>query len=70
MAVVFQVVRWRNMLSTGSQFTEVRLDKSPTTLIVGENGSGKCLDQNTRVDIRFEDKETENKFKMFLTGTV
>ena len=29
------------MLSTGSQFTEVRLDKSPTTLIVGENGSGK-----------------------------
>jgi len=37
----FRVVRWRNLLSTGSQFTEVKLDKSPTTLIVGENGAGK-----------------------------
>jgi len=39
--IKFRVVRWRNFLSTGSQFTEVKLDKSPTTLIVGENGAGK-----------------------------
>ena len=37
----FQSVRWRNFLSTGAHFTEVKLNKSPTTLIVGENGSGK-----------------------------
>ena len=29
------------MLSTGNQFTEIQLNKTSTTLIVGENGSGK-----------------------------
>lgn len=37
----FHAVRWKNFLSTGNQFTEVRLDRSPTTLIIGENGAGK-----------------------------
>lgn len=37
----FHTVRWKNFLSTGNQFTEVRLDRSPTTLIIGENGAGK-----------------------------
>jgi len=37
----FTNIKWRNFLSTGNQFTEVQLDKSPTTLIVGENGAGK-----------------------------
>jgi len=34
-------VRWKNFLSTGNQFTEIQLDRNPTTLIIGENGSGK-----------------------------
>jgi DNA repair exonuclease SbcCD ATPase subunit len=34
-------VRWKNLLSTGNQFTEIQLDRSPTTLIIGENGAGK-----------------------------
>ncbi len=29
------------MLSTGNQFTEIQLDRSKSTLIVGENGAGK-----------------------------
>jgi DNA repair exonuclease SbcCD ATPase subunit len=37
----FKTIKWRNFLSTGAQFTEVKLDHSSTTLIVGENGSGK-----------------------------
>jgi DNA repair exonuclease SbcCD ATPase subunit len=37
----FQTVRWCNFLSTGNAFTTIKLDKRPTTLIVGENGSGK-----------------------------
>ena len=37
----FKNIRWKNFLSTGNQFIEVHLDKTPTTLIVGENGSGK-----------------------------
>jgi DNA repair exonuclease SbcCD ATPase subunit len=39
--ITFKSVRWKNFISTGSQFTEVNLSKSPTTLIIGENGSGK-----------------------------
>ena len=39
--IIFKKVRWKNFLSTGNYFLEVELDRSPTTLIVGENGSGK-----------------------------
>ena len=37
----FRKVRWKNFLSTGQNFTEIDLKNQPTTLIVGENGSGK-----------------------------
>lgn len=39
--IIFKAIRWRNFLSTGNLFTEIRLDRSPNTLVVGENGSGK-----------------------------
>jgi DNA repair exonuclease SbcCD ATPase subunit len=39
--IVFEVVRYKNFLSTGNVFTEIQLNKNPTTLIVGENGAGK-----------------------------
>ncbi len=39
--ILFQKVRWRNFLSTGANFTEVVLTKSPNTLIIGQNGAGK-----------------------------
>ena len=41
MALHFTKVRWQNFLSTGNEFTEILLDKSASTLIVGENGAGK-----------------------------
>jgi DNA repair exonuclease SbcCD ATPase subunit len=37
----FQKIRWKNFLSTGDNFTEILLNKSPTTLILGVNGAGK-----------------------------
>ena len=39
--IIFETVRWRNFLSTGNNFTEIQLDRSSTTLIIGENGAGK-----------------------------
>jgi len=39
--IVFKKVRYKNFLSTGQQFIEIDLDKAPTTLVVGDNGSGK-----------------------------
>ena len=37
----FETVKWKNFLSTGNNFTEIQLDRNSTTLIIGENGSGK-----------------------------
>ena len=37
----FKSVKWKNFLSTGNLLTEVSLDKSKTTLIIGDNGAGK-----------------------------
>ena len=34
-------MRWKNILSTGNNFTEIQLDRNSTTLIIGENGAGK-----------------------------
>ena len=39
--IYFKNIRWKNLLSTGNQFTEIQLNNTSTTLIVGENGSGK-----------------------------
>ena len=39
--IQFKNIKWKNFLSTGNTFTEISLDKSPATLIVGSNGAGK-----------------------------
>jgi len=39
--IYFSKLRWQNFLSTGNQWTEIELNKSPSTLIVGENCAGK-----------------------------
>jgi DNA repair exonuclease SbcCD ATPase subunit len=39
--IIFKKLRWKNFLSTGNLFTEINLQGASTTLIVGENGSGK-----------------------------
>jgi DNA repair exonuclease SbcCD ATPase subunit len=39
--ITFKSVRYKNFLSTGNVFTEIKLNENATTLIVGENGAGK-----------------------------
>ena len=39
--IIFKKVRYKNFLSTGNQFIEIQLDRSQSTLVVGENGAGK-----------------------------
>ena len=39
--IIFKTVRWKNFLSTGNALSEIQLDASPATLIVGSNGAGK-----------------------------
>jgi len=40
-ALHFEKVRYKNILSTGNQWTEIVLDANKSTLIIGENGAGK-----------------------------
>lgn len=39
--ITFETLRWKNFLSTGNFFTEIQLNRSNNTLIVGQNGAGK-----------------------------
>ena len=39
--ITFEIIRWKNFLSTGNVFTEVELNKNSNTLIIGDNGAGK-----------------------------
>jgi DNA repair exonuclease SbcCD ATPase subunit len=39
--ILFKVIRWRNLLSTGNAFTEIKLNEHQNALIVGDNGAGK-----------------------------
>jgi DNA repair exonuclease SbcCD ATPase subunit len=39
--ILFQKIRYKNILSTGNTFTEIDLAQHPTTLVIGQNGSGK-----------------------------
>jgi DNA repair exonuclease SbcCD ATPase subunit len=39
--IIFRYVRWKNLLSTGNYYTEIKLNNDTNTLVVGENGSGK-----------------------------
>jgi DNA repair exonuclease SbcCD ATPase subunit len=39
--ILFQKIRWKNLLSTGNTFTEINFTRSTNTLIIGQNGAGK-----------------------------
>ena len=39
--IQFETLKYKNFLSTGNVFTEVNFQETPTTLVVGANGSGK-----------------------------
>ena len=54
--VVFKKLRWKNFLSTGNQFTEMDLSTSRVSLIIGKNGSGKCLRKTTKITVKDNEK--------------
>ena len=39
--IIFKKVRWKNLLSTGNNFTEIDLSSNHTTILLGQSGSGK-----------------------------
>ena len=41
MSIEFKYVKFKNILSTGNNFTTINLNANKSTLIIGENGAGK-----------------------------
>ena len=39
--ILFKSVKYKNFLSTGDKFTEINLNQTKSTLVVGQNGAGK-----------------------------
>ena len=39
--ITFESIKWKNFLSTGDQWSEIQLNETNSTLIVGTNGAGK-----------------------------
>ena len=39
--ILFETIRWKNFLSTGNHFSEIKFNQHASTLITGSNGSGK-----------------------------
>lgn len=67
--IIFKKLRYQNLLSTGNQFTELDLNRSRSTLIVGENGAGKCVDPSTQIEVQMDD-EIYKKYIEFLSGSI
>ncbi len=67
--IKFTRVFYKNFLSTGSGGVEILLDNIPSSLLVGQNGSGKCLHHSTQLSININNPDTLNKFKDYLYET-
>jgi DNA repair exonuclease SbcCD ATPase subunit len=39
--ITFKTIKWKNFLSTGNHWTEIKLNEFENTLIIGTNGAGK-----------------------------
>ncbi len=64
--IIFESVKWKNFLSYGNYWTEVKFTDAPTTLISGKNGCGKCVRKLTEIEISIEDPVIKQKFEEFL----
>ncbi len=58
---------WRNIGSYGNKKHKIELkNEGSLNMIMGSNGSGKCLDPHTEIDVFFEDSNLEEKFLNFI----
>jgi hypothetical protein len=62
----FHKIKFKNFLSTGNSPLEYQLDQHSHTLITAVNGSGKCLDAETEIEININNPEVEKIFKDYL----
>ena len=66
--IIFKTVRWKNFLSTGNEWNEIKLNENSTTLIYGSNGAGKCVKWNTEIEINISNPQVRQLFEDYLNG--
>jgi len=64
--IVFEQVTYKNFLSAGNKPITIQLNKVPITVVVGQNGSGKCLDPHTRINVRGITDEAHEALQRFV----
>jgi hypothetical protein len=62
MLIDFVSTRFKNILSYGNNITEFNYQKG-LNLITASNGSGKCVDENTIIEIEIDDAEIYKKMR-------
>jgi hypothetical protein len=55
-------LKYSNILSVGNHPIEIDYEKNRNILIVGKNGSGKCVHPRTNITVKFDDPEVEKLF--------
>lgn len=75
--IIFEKVKYKNILSVGNKFIEIDLKEHGTNVILGKNdasgksnGSGKCLRGSTEIDINFTNEQTKEKFINFFSSSI
>lgn len=61
-----QSISIKNVLSYGERPIVYYFDRHNINMITAKNGSGKCVDKSTKIDVKFQDEETHKKFMMFI----
>ena len=55
--IKFKELELKNFISVGDNPITLKLDRSPTTLITGNNGVGKCVHPDTVILIDFDESD-------------
>lgn len=66
--VVFETLTYKNFESVGNHPITIQLNRNQTTLISGKNGSGKCVDKDTKIRVSFKDPEIKKLFEEMIRG--
>ena len=69
--MIISDIYWKNFKSWGNNTQQLKLktDTGELILMVGKNGSGKCVEKNTFIDIEINDIELNYNFIKFLDTT-
>lgn len=60
-------ISMKNFLSYGEIPVKIDFDRTNMTVISAKNGNGKCVDKNTKIDIKIDDPLVRQKFIEMVT---